>query len=220
VRNYVHSKVAIVDDVWATVGSANLDGVSLTASDNASASRSFWYWLLGTVAGLRRTGDLTQDRASETNLMLFNGLASQPASTLPADLRCRLWAEHLGLVDGTGAPDPTNAAVTTPPESGGWLQLWTDAAAAKVSGLTQQGSDPITLSPARILPYPVDEGDPGEQQDEPASYPAVHDVSNPQNYLSELGVDTTALTILSGFSRFSFQTSDWVNGTSGGTDAG
>jgi phosphatidylserine/phosphatidylglycerophosphate/cardiolipin synthase-like enzyme len=217
-RNYVHSKVAIVDDMWATVGSANLDGVSLTASDNASASRSFWYWLLGTVAGLRGTGDLTQDRASETNLMLLNGIASQPATTLPADLRCLLWAEHLGLVDGTGAPDPANAAVTTPP-AGGWLQLWSDAAAAKVTGLTAQGSDPITLSPARILPYPVDEGDPSEQLTEPASYPAVHDVSNPGNYLSALGVDTTALSVLSGFPRFSFQTSDWVNGDPGQTNA-
>ena len=26
---YVHSKVAIVDDIWATIGSANLDGASL-----------------------------------------------------------------------------------------------------------------------------------------------------------------------------------------------
>jgi phosphatidylserine/phosphatidylglycerophosphate/cardiolipin synthase-like enzyme len=217
-RNYVHSKVAIVDDLWATVGSANLDGVSLTASDQANASHSFGYWLTGTVAGLRRAGDLTQDRASETNLMLLNGIASQPATTLPADLRCVLWAEHLGLVDGTGAPDPTNAWVTTQP-AGGWLQLWTEAATAKVSGLTAQGSDPITVSPTRILPYPVDQGSPSQQLANPASYPAVHDVSNPRKYLSALGVDTTALTVLSGFPRFSFKTSDWVSGDPGRTNA-
>ena len=29
IRNYVHSKVGIVDNKWATVGSANLDGFSL-----------------------------------------------------------------------------------------------------------------------------------------------------------------------------------------------
>jgi hypothetical protein len=27
--NYVHSKVAIIDDAWATVGTANLDGTSM-----------------------------------------------------------------------------------------------------------------------------------------------------------------------------------------------
>ena len=34
-RTHVHSKVAIIDDDWLTVGSANLDGVSLLAGEHA-----------------------------------------------------------------------------------------------------------------------------------------------------------------------------------------
>src|SRR5439155_7532424 len=38
IRNYVHSKAAIADDQWATVGSANLDGVSLMTGEYLAPS--------------------------------------------------------------------------------------------------------------------------------------------------------------------------------------
>ena len=34
IRNYIHSKVAIADDAWATIGAANLDGVSLMTGEH------------------------------------------------------------------------------------------------------------------------------------------------------------------------------------------
>ena len=38
INNYLHSKVAIVDDIWATVGSANLDVFSLSNEDNSEVN--------------------------------------------------------------------------------------------------------------------------------------------------------------------------------------
>lgn len=38
INNYVHSKVAIIDDDWATVGSANLDVFSLSNDDNSEVN--------------------------------------------------------------------------------------------------------------------------------------------------------------------------------------
>src|SRR5262249_21183923 len=48
---YVHSKSAIVDDVWATIGSANLDGASLNQIELDTIVQ-------GTLASLVETGNL------------------------------------------------------------------------------------------------------------------------------------------------------------------
>lgn len=78
---FVHSKVLVVDDEWATVGSANLDGVSL---------HSYGDDFSGALA--RR---LFRDvRNFDVNLEL-TGHAAIP------ELRRRLWTEHLGQPDGT-----------------------------------------------------------------------------------------------------------------------
>lgn len=102
---YVESKVAIVDDKWATIGTANLDGVS---------QQSFDWPFPG------------QDRRNfEVNASLFDGIGGQPPTGNVALIRHQLWAEHLGL--------PQTALVTPPP--GGWLQLWRDTATANVNQL-------------------------------------------------------------------------------------
>ncbi|MFL5740213.1 MAG: phospholipase D-like domain-containing protein [Flavisolibacter sp.] len=80
--NYVHSKVAIIDDKWATLGSANLDGVSL-----------------------RNTG------AQEMNISIFNGVDNYPTSLCPSRLRNKLWNEHLLSLNQSSAniiPQPTS----------------------------------------------------------------------------------------------------------------
>jgi phosphatidylserine/phosphatidylglycerophosphate/cardiolipin synthase-like enzyme len=127
--NYVHSKLAIADDHWATFGSANLDGVSLMTGD----------WLMP----IAFTPGLENRREHDINITVFDGLDGLGASTVPQDLRRALWAEHLGL---SGPADPLLA--TRP--AAGWLSLWQSQAAAKLNGLK---ASPPTSSPSRILEW-------------------------------------------------------------------
>src|SRR4030095_10300641 len=85
---YVHAKVGIVDDAWATIGSANLDGLSL---DSYLVSQIINAPLPGTP--------FREQRAIEVNSLLFKKLDGQPESNLPSLLRRKLWAEHLGFSD-------------------------------------------------------------------------------------------------------------------------
>jgi phosphatidylserine/phosphatidylglycerophosphate/cardiolipin synthase-like enzyme len=120
---YVHSKVAIVDDVWATIGTANLDGISQQTGDFALP-----------VIGWRPAR-----RNVEINAVVFDGVVGQPATGKVAEIRKVLWAEQLGL--------PPVALNMPPP--GGWLALWRQVAAANVASLN---GDPPTMT-GRILPY-------------------------------------------------------------------
>ncbi|HDH08520.1 MAG TPA: hypothetical protein ENG96_03450 [Gammaproteobacteria bacterium] len=129
IRNYVHSKVGIVDGTWATVGSANLDGVSLNLSQHL-------------IAGVSASDEL-EELAIELNVSIFNGVGGASSSTYPRDLKNELWAEHLGY------PSPTDPALTSPP-AGGWLALWKSRVAAKISGLS--ASTP-TVHACRVLEW-------------------------------------------------------------------
>jgi phosphatidylserine/phosphatidylglycerophosphate/cardiolipin synthase-like enzyme len=188
-RNYVHSKVAIVDDLWATVGSANLDGDSLLFSQNAVRGA---YWLVGGLLGMRQDGVLTENRESETNLVIYNGIEGQPASTFPADLRRRLWAEHLGFL-ASGKPDPTDATLATKPAAG-WLDLWQTRANAKLVGLKAAAP---TVHPARVLAYPV---------------PAEERLKDAKIYLETLGVDLSKVKQVPHYRRFSWDKGTWEDG--------
>jgi phosphatidylserine/phosphatidylglycerophosphate/cardiolipin synthase-like enzyme len=189
-RNYIHSKVAIVDDAWATVGSANLDGDSLSFTQNAV--RGGW-WILGGLAHLRADGVLRENRESETNLVVFSNVANQPTNTFASDLRKRLWAEHLGFV-ASGQPNPNDPALAAPPQSAGWLKLWNDRAQAKLAGLL---ATPITTHPARILRYPYFE-----------PKPRTHaDASDPAKYLKYFAVDVSKVALRPRYRRY-----DWTSG--------
>jgi len=182
---YVHAKVAVIDDVWATVGTANLDGASLNrrqwglilkaeigeALDSiidlvkrfgfvksllvaivgplviALLLVQFAPWVLLATAGagavgvtfslptlvgfiigaiLKETARDSQHanphrtrqppRHPELNLVLFDGIAGQPATAttprLAEQLRRALWEEHLGVAPAATRPD------------GGWLTEW------------------------------------------------------------------------------------------------
>jgi phosphatidylserine/phosphatidylglycerophosphate/cardiolipin synthase-like enzyme len=151
---FVHSKVVTIDDEWATVGSANLDGVSLH-----SYGDDFDGWL-----GRRLFRGV---RNFDVNAVLADGIDGAPSTGLVADLRTRLWSEHLGR---------TPAAVSARP-AGGWLSLWRACAADNVASLNASIRGRGCASPMRgfALPY--------------------SGCSRPAQQLAAVGVDATALDL-------------------------
>ena len=137
IRNYVHSKVGIVDDKWATIGSANLAGQELILSQHILFGD---LWPSTEWAITKK--DVLEERAIEVNALFFNEVGGLPSSTIPEELRRILWAEHLGF-----SPDDNILKNRYP---GGWFQLWKDRAKEKLDGLNQ---DWPTLHKARILEW-------------------------------------------------------------------
>jgi phosphatidylserine/phosphatidylglycerophosphate/cardiolipin synthase-like enzyme len=124
IDNYLHTKTALVDNRWATVGSANLDGASL---DFVQYFRAF---LDGEV------------RNTETNIVVFEETGAQPSAV--DALRRRLWSEHLGF------PSPTDSGLDDAPDKK-WLPVWRERATAKLAGLMQNLDN---VSAIRVLPWP------------------------------------------------------------------
>ena len=89
---YVHSKVCIIDDVWATVGSDNFNRRSWTHDSELTAA----------VVDGRQDPREPFDPAG-----LGDG-----ARTFARDLRLELWREHLDLTDDTTLVDPADALAT------------------------------------------------------------------------------------------------------------
>lgn len=192
-RNYIHSKVAIIDDCWATVGSANLDGDSLSTSDNAI--RGVWR-AVGWALGLRSEGVITQNRESETNIVIYDGIAGGTACGLAKQLRQQLWTEH--LFSSPPAASPPNGTLDTAP-AGGWLSLWNTAAQEKLQGL-QTSVDSLTAV-GRVLAIPYDATDP--------VIPSK--IADPSKFLKLAGVDPTTLVVRETFRRFDWTTGEWVD---------
>ena len=129
VRIYTHAKVGVVDDKWATIGSANLDGLALRLSQH----------IIPPITARHRL----EDRSIEVNAVIFNAVDGLPQSNVPSDLRRTLWAEHLGYSD-VDHPDLQIRPV------GGWLELWQGVAAAKLAGLR---ASPPEAQAAHILEW-------------------------------------------------------------------
>jgi phosphatidylserine/phosphatidylglycerophosphate/cardiolipin synthase-like enzyme len=123
VDNYLHTKSALIDNRWASVGSANLDGASLNFVQYARP-------LLD--------GDV---RNTEANVVVFDPAGS--SSPAVDALRRRLWSEHFGISDST-----SSELDDTPGKQ--WLTVWTQKAKEKVDNLKAE-LDQVT--PARILPW-------------------------------------------------------------------
>ncbi len=197
---YVHSKLAIIDDKWATVGSANLDGTSMNYHeigliawggifDSLIAPKfelgneftkflwdAFWYVLFflvkeilnlkiilmiikfafaliddffGTIEKIKETMSDFLDikellgavlirtsehalphrsrqpfRSVELNLVMYNGIAGQPDTTVIKQLRDQLWKEHLGLE----SLPPEMQEVPADPASMNWVETWNSRA--------------------------------------------------------------------------------------------
>ncbi|WP_250444920.1 phospholipase D family protein [Actinotalea sp. C106] len=86
---YVHAKICVVDDVWATVGSDNFNRRSWTHDSELTAA----------VLDDRRDPREPRDPAG-----LGDG-----ARTFARDLRLELWREHLDRPDDEGLVDPAEA---------------------------------------------------------------------------------------------------------------
>ncbi|MFB9661470.1 phosphatidylserine/phosphatidylglycerophosphate/cardiolipin synthase family protein [Glycomyces mayteni] len=187
IRTHIHSKVAVADDAWATVGSANLDGLSQLASEHQA--RASWPMRLGgRLIGAFGSGADGDARATEVNLSIadFDGTGAATTGAQIAALRRRLWAEHLGL----GAEELRERP------AGGWLALWRERAEAKRRMLVEAPDRPV---PCRVLPFPGDAGGfPDGTQDS-----AV--------YLRELGIDPASLDLRKRLRSFSFTAGAWQN---------
>lgn len=127
---FVHSKVVTVDDSWTTVGSANLDGVSLH-----SYGSDFSSWLGGRV--------FRDVRNFDVNLVVDE--RAERAPTVARELRELLWREHLG--DASGLSERSGA--------GEGLARWRACAKANVA-LLDELSRGIAAAPSQTvlaLPY-------------------------------------------------------------------
>lgn len=131
VQCYMEAKVSVVDDMWATEGSANVDGASLghifeflpKPLSCMSASKGW--------------------RNVELNAVLYDGIAGQPATGEVATLRQILWREHLGVRE-----------LPAEPPAGGWLAFWNGIAARNLASLNATQTMPGGPNfPSRILVY-------------------------------------------------------------------
>jgi phosphatidylserine/phosphatidylglycerophosphate/cardiolipin synthase-like enzyme len=132
---YIHAKGAIVDDSWATIGSANLDGLSLD-----------YNLLLSPLV----FGETT---ATELNL---NVLPPSPGAVTPFGglMRRRLFAEHLGIV-ANGIPNPNDSALAPGPEHKWLKQLWRPTAERALSHVKAAKREAL---PGFVLEYPKKDG--------------------------------------------------------------
>jgi phosphatidylserine/phosphatidylglycerophosphate/cardiolipin synthase-like enzyme len=105
---YIHSKVAIVDDIWATIGTSNLDGSSLSYAEEFGSSE---------LSGNHRN--------MEMNAIMYD--MDFPQSGNIENFRKILWSEHLGM-------DITN--LKRPSE--GWLDLWKDKGYENINQLEKE----------------------------------------------------------------------------------
>jgi phosphatidylserine/phosphatidylglycerophosphate/cardiolipin synthase-like enzyme len=135
---FIHSKVIVIDDVWAAAGTSNLDGVSMGdyGADFAGAlgQRVF--------RGVRNV---------EVNVVIDADEANGPDAESIVTLRERLWSEHLGV----------SARALDLGTRGRWLAVWREAARANVRTLSSgSGEELARTHPARaphmvgrLLPY-------------------------------------------------------------------
>jgi phosphatidylserine/phosphatidylglycerophosphate/cardiolipin synthase-like enzyme len=124
---FVHSKVAVIDDAWATLGTANLDGASLH-----SYGDDFVRWPGRRAFDGYRNYDL--------NVALLDGVGGEARTGVAGTLRRRLWARHLGV--------PEQDLHTRPAD--GWLPLWRARAAENVARIAAAAAPPPR---GRALPY-------------------------------------------------------------------
>ena len=126
---FVHSKVVVVDDGWATAGSANLDGVSLHSygDDFSGIGRRVF----------RHT------RNVDVNVVTGGPSARR--------LRSRLWSEHLAMAEASLVDRPSGGWLPL------WRMQATSNVASLRDTTSDRSRPPMTgfILPYRIEPTPV-----------------------------------------------------------------
>jgi phosphatidylserine/phosphatidylglycerophosphate/cardiolipin synthase-like enzyme len=106
---YVHAKICIVDDTWATIGSDNFNRRSWTHDSELTAA--------------------VLDDTLDPRAPLDPGGLGDGARTYARDLRLQLLREHLGRTDDDGLVDPLGA-FTEMRRSAEALESWYDGGRA------------------------------------------------------------------------------------------
>ena len=122
---FVHSKLIVADDRWATFGSANIDGVSLHSYGSDFRTR-----LGERIFRNVRNFDANVEMHSETD---------DPDDSI-VELRTSLWTEHLGQVPSVRP-------------SRGWLQFWRARAAENITALNTFPDTSESACGTFVLPY-------------------------------------------------------------------
>ncbi len=121
--------VAITDDRWATVGSGNLDGVSLH-----SYGEDF--------AGALGRRVFRSVRNYDVNVVVDGEHDGDEMAKSVRTLRTQLWQEHLGASGAADAPRPL----------AGWLERWRSIAKQNVDALSKRNGAHLFDGPF-VLPY-------------------------------------------------------------------
>ena len=173
---YIHAKGAVVDDSWATVGSANLDGLSL----------DYNLLLSPLVFG--------ESMAAELNICVVPP-ATGAVNPFAELMRCRLFAEHLGLVDAAGVPDPKHPALGHERRHKWLRELWRPTAQRALEHVKAARREPLH---GFVLEYPKEDGG---------------WLDTPRKHLAALGVplkpSEAVVRPITGTRKFDFSSGKW-----------
>ncbi len=211
---YVHAKVAIVDDVWATIGSANLDGASLNQIELDTIVQ-------GTLAGLLDKEELWKRLLFgvilfiATPLILLTvwatkiGLARPTQHANPRQSRQPTRSTELNVVicEKDASPAVANTAVldfrkqlwcehlgvaSLPVPTNGWVEVWNVRAEEKLKNVQHDSQKAI-----------------GARQKHPAKILKWTPEVKPKNYLRALGVAPLDLVVREDADKFDVTTGQW-----------
>jgi len=160
---YINSKLGIVDNKFFTVGSANLDGLSLINSQVPLFS-----------------GKDNRNSAIAMNIAVFSDIEGLPKNDFIDQARIKSWSEFLGV-------NEAELQYSMKP-NGGWLSLWNRKAREKLHSLKTEPEKPNS---SRILTYVAKE--------------------KTEEYLKELGVDTTKLQVGDTLSIYIYNKKKWTS---------
>ena len=212
---YVHAKDAIVDDIWATIGSTNVDGASMNQLEiqtivqgklaDAVEHGSLWKRiLLGVLMTIMSPLVIALAWVSKI------GFARPTQHANPQQSRQPTRSSELNVLICEKDPDPSVPSQTIvqfredlwkehlgfelslPTPSDGWVEVWNNRAAEKLDSLKSDPKKAVgdrTRQPAKILKW----------------QPEVES----ENYLRSLGIETTNLKIRSKADDFDFKKGKW-----------